>query len=177
MTFGKPFEPGREKTGGRQKGTRNKISEAFLKDLHTEWERSGPAVLKILAVENPGVFAGLVAKVLPTAFDDEYPTRITIVTGVPRVGDPSPPPGILIGRRRFRLPFRACLSQMIQTLTIANSRRVILRHRGLSLSAELPLIGTAVTWGHVERLPHPPTPLAAQPLDKKAASPGGLLAF
>jgi len=95
MTFGKPFEPGREKTGGRQKGTRNKISEAFLKDLHTEWERSGPAVLKILAVENPGVFAGLVAKVLPTAFDDEYPTRITIVTGVPRVGDPSPPPGYL----------------------------------------------------------------------------------
>ena len=136
------FQKGREKTGGRQKGTRNKISEAFLKDLHSEWERSGPAVLKILAVENPGVFAGLVAKVLPTAFDDQYPTTITIVTGVPRFGDP---PHILIGRRRFRLPFRACLSQMIQIPTIANSRRVILRHRGLSLSAELRLIGTAVT--------------------------------
>ena len=89
------FQKGREKTGGRQKGTRNKISEAFLKDLHAEWAKSGPATLKILAVENPGVFAGLVAKVLPTAFDDEYPTRITIVTGVPRFGDPSPPPGYL----------------------------------------------------------------------------------
>ena len=57
--------------------------------------RHGAAVLKIMAVEQPGVFAGLVAKVLPTAFDGEYPTRITIVTGVPRFGDPSPPPGYL----------------------------------------------------------------------------------
>jgi len=54
---------------------------------------------------------------------------------------------------------------------------LILRNKGLSLSAELHLIGTAVTSKHVERLPHPPTPLAVQPLDKKAASPGGLLAF
>ena len=84
------FKVGREKTGGRAKGIRNKISEAFLKDLHAEWERSGPATLKILAVENPGVFAGLVARVLPTAFDDEYPSRITIVTGVPRAGEEMP---------------------------------------------------------------------------------------
>jgi hypothetical protein len=84
------FQKGREKTGGRAKGTRNKISEAFLKDLHAEWERSGPATLKILAVENPAAFAGLAAKVLPTAFDDEFPTRITIVTGVPRHADQLP---------------------------------------------------------------------------------------
>jgi hypothetical protein len=89
------FEKGREKTGGRAKGTRNKISEAFLKDLHAEWEKSGAAVLKIMAVEQPGVFAGLVAKVLPTAFDDSYPTQITIITGVPRAGDPPPPPEYL----------------------------------------------------------------------------------
>jgi hypothetical protein len=30
MTFGKPFEPGREKTGGRKLGVRNKLSERFL---------------------------------------------------------------------------------------------------------------------------------------------------
>ena len=94
MTFGVPFEKGREKTGGRQKGTRNKISEAFLKDLHAEWEKSGPATLKILAVENPGVFAGLVAKVLPTAFDDEIPPVVRIITGVPRAGDLERPPQI-----------------------------------------------------------------------------------
>jgi hypothetical protein len=81
------FQKGMEKIGGRQKGTRNKISEAFLKDLHAEWERSGQATLRILAVENPAAFAMLTAKVLPQAFDDEMPAVIRIVTGVPRAGE------------------------------------------------------------------------------------------
>jgi hypothetical protein len=80
---GQPKTPG----SGRQKGTRNKLSEAFLKDLHAEWERSGQAALKILAVENPGMLAALVAKVIPQAFDDEMPAVIRIVTGVPRQGE------------------------------------------------------------------------------------------
>jgi hypothetical protein len=84
------FKVGREKTGGRAKGIRNKISEAFLKDLHAEWAKSGPATLKILALENPGGFAGLVAKVLPTAFDDELPPVVRIITGVPRRGEDYP---------------------------------------------------------------------------------------
>ena len=92
------FQKGMEKTGGRAKGTRNKISEAFLKDLHAEWERSGQATLKILAVEQPAAFAHLVAKVLPQAFDDEMPAVIRIITGVPRHGDiehyPDRPPQI-----------------------------------------------------------------------------------
>jgi hypothetical protein len=53
MSIGKPFLPGRAKTGGRIKGSRNRISEAFLKDLAAEWEASGPAALKIMAKEDP----------------------------------------------------------------------------------------------------------------------------
>jgi hypothetical protein len=87
------FQKGMEKIGGRQKGTRNKISEAFLKDLHAEWERSGQATLRILAVEQPAAFAHLVAKILPQAFDDEFPAVIRIVTGVPRAGEDYQPPG------------------------------------------------------------------------------------
>jgi hypothetical protein len=81
------FKPGQPKVGGRAKGTRNKISEAFLRDLHAEWERSGAATLKILAVENPAAFAALAVRVLPQAFDDEMPAMIRIITGVPRQGD------------------------------------------------------------------------------------------
>jgi len=81
------FQKGMAKTGGRQKGTRNKLSEAFLRDLHAEWERSGQATLKILAVEQPAALAALVAKVLPVAFDDELPQTIRIITGVPRAGE------------------------------------------------------------------------------------------
>ena len=81
------FEKGRPKTGGRARGTRNKISEAFLKDLHSEWERSGPDCLKILAKENPEALAKLTAGLLPKQFDDEMPAIIRIVTGVPRAGE------------------------------------------------------------------------------------------
>jgi hypothetical protein len=46
MTHGKPFELGRSKIGSRIKRSRNKISEAFLKDLAAEWEAGGPATLR-----------------------------------------------------------------------------------------------------------------------------------
>jgi hypothetical protein len=83
------FLPGQPKTpgSGRQKGTRNKLSEAFIRDLHSEWERSGPAALKVLAVENPAAFAAIVAKVIPQAFDAEAPAVLHIVTGVVRRGE------------------------------------------------------------------------------------------
>jgi hypothetical protein len=96
MTFGKPFEPGREKTGGRKLGVRNKLSERFLKDLHDEWERSGSDCLKILAKEDPASFAKLAVGVLPREFEG-LPPAVQIITGVvrgdegPAVAVPSPP--------------------------------------------------------------------------------------
>ena len=69
MSIGKPFLPGRLKTGGRIKGSRNKISEAFLKDLAAEWEQSGPAALKVMVHEEPGNFVKVVAALLPKEFE------------------------------------------------------------------------------------------------------------
>jgi hypothetical protein len=65
MSIGRPFIPGRAKTGGRIKGSRNKISEAFLKDLAAEWEVSGPAALKIMSKEDPSGFVKVTAALLP----------------------------------------------------------------------------------------------------------------
>jgi hypothetical protein len=81
------FQKGQPKIGGRKVGTRNKLSEAFLKDLHESWQQNGAAVLKILAVENPAALAAIVAKVIPQAFDDEHPQVLHIVTGVVRHGE------------------------------------------------------------------------------------------
>ena len=53
---------------------------------------------------------------------------------------------------------------------------LILRNKGLSLSAELHLIGTAVTYKHVERLPHPPTPLAVRQEGRRPRRPSRFLA-
>jgi hypothetical protein len=88
------FQPGREKTGGRKLGTRNKIGEAFLKDLLAEWEKSGPETLRILAKENPEALAKLTAALLPKQYDDELPPVVRIITGVPR-GDEMPEPVVL----------------------------------------------------------------------------------
>src|SRR5215469_1828561 len=69
MSIGTPFLPGRAKTGGRIKGSRNKISEAFLKDLAAEWERSGPDALKVMAKEDPSGFVKVTAALLPKEFE------------------------------------------------------------------------------------------------------------
>jgi len=49
MGIGKPFVKGMAKLGGRVKGSRNKISEAFLKDLAAEWEAIQKFVTEIAA--------------------------------------------------------------------------------------------------------------------------------
>jgi hypothetical protein len=69
MAIGKPFEKGRAKTGGRLKGSRNVIGEAFLKDLAAEWEVSGSAALKIMAKEDPSGFVKVTAALLPKEFE------------------------------------------------------------------------------------------------------------
>jgi hypothetical protein len=69
MSIGKPFLPGRAKTGGRIKGSRNLISEAFLKDLAAEWEVSGPAALKVMAKTDCSGFVKVVAALLPKEFE------------------------------------------------------------------------------------------------------------
>ena len=71
MSIGKPFQRGMAKIGGRVKGSRNKISEAFLKDLAAEWEQSGPSCLKIMAKEDPSGLVKVVAALLPKEFSVE----------------------------------------------------------------------------------------------------------
>jgi hypothetical protein len=89
------FEKGQEKTpgSGRKVGVRNKLSEKFLKDLHSEWERSGEAALKILAKEDPASFAKLALGVLPKELDhDGLPPVIVVNTGVDRGPSALPAP-------------------------------------------------------------------------------------
>ena len=47
MSFGIPFEPGRPKTGGRVKGTRNKISMSFLEALARDFAEFGEEAIRI----------------------------------------------------------------------------------------------------------------------------------
>jgi hypothetical protein len=49
---GRPFKPGAEWTGnaaGRALGSRNKLSEDFLADMHRQYQESGPGILRDMA--------------------------------------------------------------------------------------------------------------------------------
>jgi hypothetical protein len=50
---------------GRPRGSRSKLSEDFLQDLHEAWQEHGKQALKTCATREPTQFAKIVANILP----------------------------------------------------------------------------------------------------------------
>ncbi len=83
-----------KKTGGRQKGTPNKVN-ALLKDaiLQAAEDAGGEGgivgYLTLQAHENPAAFLTLIGKVLPMQVNTTHDGSVSIVveTGVPRAPD------------------------------------------------------------------------------------------
>ena len=69
MTAGNPFQTGREKTGGRAKGTRNKLSMRFVEALCTDFEAHGEEVIPVCRIEDPATYLRVVASLLPKEFE------------------------------------------------------------------------------------------------------------
>lgn len=51
--------------GGRQKGSRNKLGQAFLTDLQEDWETHGKMVIQTVRAEKPDQYLKVVASILP----------------------------------------------------------------------------------------------------------------
>ena len=51
--------------GGRKKGSRNKLGEAFCDDVYAEWQEHGRQALIDMREEKPGDFVKVVAGILP----------------------------------------------------------------------------------------------------------------
>jgi hypothetical protein len=71
------FLPGHRSTGGRKVGSRNRLSESFLADLHAEWKKSGKKVLARVAETAPETFLRCVATVLPKALEVDGALNVT----------------------------------------------------------------------------------------------------
>jgi hypothetical protein len=95
-----PFKKGTPKTGGRQKGTPNKIP-AELKDQILEaakqagGEEETVGYLKKQAIDNPGPFMGLLGKVLPLTVQGSGKNGAFLIGWLDDSDseDPVPPPG------------------------------------------------------------------------------------
>lgn len=74
--FGR-FTPGHRSLGGRKVGSRNRLSESFLADLHAEWKKSGKKVLARVAETAPETFLRCVATVLPKALEVDAALSVT----------------------------------------------------------------------------------------------------
>jgi len=62
----KPFQPGQSgNPAGKAKGTRHKISEAFLEDMHAAWKTKGAEAIAKVVEERPHEFLKVVAGLLP----------------------------------------------------------------------------------------------------------------
>jgi hypothetical protein len=50
---------------GRQLGSRNKLAENFIADLHASWEKYGAVALAKCAVDEPAQYVRVVASLMP----------------------------------------------------------------------------------------------------------------
>ena len=55
--------------GGRPRGSRVKLTEAFLSDLSDSWDIHGVAALRTCATTEPTIFCRIVAGILPKRVD------------------------------------------------------------------------------------------------------------
>jgi hypothetical protein len=86
MTDGRDPETGRflagNNGGGRQKGSRNKLGEAFIADVYAKWQARGGEALERMIDTDPGGFVRVVAQVLPDKLEVDVKHTISRIERV-----------------------------------------------------------------------------------------------
>jgi hypothetical protein len=59
------FVAGNSGNGGRAKGRRNKLGEAFIADLYEDWKGNGAAAIKAVRADKPDAYLKVIASILP----------------------------------------------------------------------------------------------------------------
>ena len=63
---GRPFEKGTvPNPAGRPKGSRNKLGEAFIQALQSDFEEHGEKVIETVRIEKPDQYLKVIASILP----------------------------------------------------------------------------------------------------------------
>ena len=102
-----PYKPGQSgNPKGRPKGSRNKLSEEFFRDLCDAWEAFGKPALMSMAWTSPGDFVRVAASLMPKLVD------VGIDVKIDRVSDDE----LLASRNRFRIIEAAVDQEEVQPL-------------------------------------------------------------
>jgi Family of unknown function (DUF5681) len=71
------WKPGQSgNLNGRPLGTRNKLSETFVRDVSATWEKQGAAILEKMATDEPARFAELCGRLIPRDVSVTLQTRL-----------------------------------------------------------------------------------------------------
>ena len=68
MSKHEPFKPGNPGGPGRAVGSRNRLTNSFLKALADDFEEHGAATIKITRIEKPDVYFKAIASLMPKEF-------------------------------------------------------------------------------------------------------------
>ncbi len=63
---------------GRPKGSKNKITKAFLKALTEDFAEHGVEVIKLLREKDPGLYLRIVAQLIPKDIDVRHSGDVTV---------------------------------------------------------------------------------------------------
>ena len=70
------FQPG-NKLGGRTKGARSKLGEAFVEALHDDFQEHGVAAIETMRASDPGAYVRVIASLLPKEVKIETSSDLT----------------------------------------------------------------------------------------------------
>jgi hypothetical protein len=74
------FLVGHTGIGGRPRGARNKLGEAFLHDLHADWEMHGRSVIERVRRDDPSTYLRVMASVVRPASEPEAEDPLASLT-------------------------------------------------------------------------------------------------
>jgi hypothetical protein len=61
---------------GRQKGSRNKLGEAFVADVYESWQKHGAETLERMRRDDPAAYVRVVANILPDKLDVDVAVQL-----------------------------------------------------------------------------------------------------
>jgi hypothetical protein len=65
---------------GRPRGARNKLGEAFLQDLHADWEKHGRSVIERVRRDDPSTYLRTMAAIVRPASEPELESPFAHMT-------------------------------------------------------------------------------------------------